>query len=182
MIQSKADFKRYMKEDMPFYNSLSRKERFLYALTKDPLHQIAKYVRYLRKEEYYGNVRNDVIGKFMRLYYFRKKNALGNVLGFKIPRNCFGEGLMIYHHGCIIVNENVAVGARCKLHGTNCIGNNGKTECVLRAGDDLDVGIGACIIGDVCLGDGVTVGANAVVTKSFEQNEITLIGLPARMK
>lgn len=182
MIQSKADFKRYMKEDMPFYKNLSRKDRFLYVLTKDPLYLIAKYVRFLRKEEYYSNVRHDVIGKLLRLYYFRKKNALGNVLGFKIPQNCFGEGLMIYHHGCIIVNENVSVGARCKLHGTNCIGNNGKTGNALSAGDDLDVGIGACIIGDIRLGDRVTVGANAVVTKSFEQNGITLIGMPARMK
>ena len=101
------------------------------------------------------------------------------MLGYKIPPNCFGPGLMIYHHGEIIVNENVKVGSGCKLHGGNCLGNNGKTEDVPVIGDDLDLGIGAKIIGGVKLGNGVRIGANAVVTKSFEEDGITLVGIPA---
>ena len=47
-------------------------------------------------------------------------------------------------------------------------------------GDNLDLGIGAKVIGDVRLGNNVKIGANAVVTRSFEENNITLVGLPAR--
>ncbi len=164
---------------MPFYQSLSRWDRFQCRVTMDPLYCIAKYVRMLRFEEYHLNSKRTLWHFICNLYYQRKKNQLGNKLGFKIPPNCFGPGLMIYHHGEIIVNEDVRVGANCRMHGGNCIGNNGKTKDVPIIGDDLDLGIGAKIIGDVHLGNRVRVGANAVVTKSFEDDSITLIGIPA---
>ena len=66
------------------------------------------------------------------------------------------------------------------MHGENCIGNNGKSIATARIGDYLDLGSGAKIIGDVELKDHVTVGANAVVTHSFLEENITLVGLPAR--
>ena len=46
-------------------------------------------------------------------------------------------------------------------------------------GDSLDLGIGAKIIGNVTLGNNVRVGANAVVTKSFVEDDIVLVGCPA---
>jgi serine O-acetyltransferase len=46
----------------------------------------------------------------------------------------------------------------------------------------LELGFGACIIGSVTLGNGVTVGANAVVVKSDPEDDITLVGVPARKK
>lgn len=181
MIKSKADLKQYMQKDMRFYYQFSKKERMIYALTQDPLYQIVRYIRMLRKEEYYYNCRKDRLGQLMTLWYLRKKNALGNRLGFKIPRNTFEEGLTIYHHGGIIINEDVKVGKNAILHGENCIGNDGSSgNKVPVIGDDLDLGIGAKVIGDVTLGNQVFVGANAVVTRSFENDHITIAGIPAR--
>lgn len=37
------------------------------------------------------------------------------------------------------------------------------------------------VIGNVRIGDNVYIGAGAVVTKSFEQNEISLVGVPAKV-
>lgn len=182
MIQTKAELQAYMQRDMAFYYAMSRRERFMCWLLKDPIYAIAKYIRCLRKEEYYFNANRGLYGKLAYLYYLRQKNRLGNELGFKIPRNCFGPGLTIYHHGGIIVNEAAKIGADCKLHGDNCIGNNGTTCDVPQIGDGLDMGVGAKIIGNVRLGDHVTVGANAVVTRSSGRNGITLIGIPAREK
>ena len=169
----------YVYADMEFYYNQSRKERLMYWLINDPIHYIAKYLRYLRKEEYYS-ASSKRFAKILSLYYFRKKNKLGNKLGFKIPRNCFGPRLTIYHHGEIIVNEKTRIGTNCKLHGGNCIGNNGMTDKVPQIGNDLDLGIGAKIIGGVSLGNGVKIGANAVVTKSFNEDDITLVGIPAK--
>lgn len=180
MICSREELNTYVQKDMPFYRSMSKREKFLCWLTADPLYKIARYVRLLRFEEYHLNSKRTMWHSVYNLYYQRKKNRLGNQLGFKIPPNCFGPGLMIYHHGEIIVNEDVRVGADCKLHGGNCIGNNGKSNDVPVIGDDLDLGIGAKIIGDVHLGNRVRVGANAVVTKSFEDDDITLVGVPVR--
>ena len=114
------------------------------------------------------------------MYYFSQKNKLGNRLGFKIPRNTFEQGLSIYHHGLIIINEKARIGKNAKLHGGNCIGNNGTLDENPVIGDDLDLGIGAKVIGGVKLGNQVKVGANAVVTKSFEEDGITLVGMPAK--
>ena len=151
-------------------------------LLQDPAYQIAKYIRFLRMEEYYFNVNKGFLGTLMYLYYFRKKNILGNRIGLKIPKNCFGEGLTIYHHGSIIVNETARIGKYCCLHGDNCIGNNGKEDKSPRIGDHLDMGIGAKAIGHIRLGDNVTIGANAVVLNSFSENNITLAGMPAVRK
>lgn len=181
MIKSKADLYRYMQEDMGFFYQFPKKERTICMLTQDSLCQIVKYVKYLRKEEYYFNCRKDIIGRLMSLLYLRKKNKLGNRLGFRIPRNTFEEGLTIYHHGEIIINENVKVGKNAVLHGGNCIGNDGTAGGKVPViGDGLDLGIGAKVIGDVTLGNHVSIGANAVVTRSFANDGITLVGIPAR--
>lgn len=182
MIQSKAELKEYLCRDMDFYHNLSRKDRFVCWLLRDPLYDIAKYLRYLRLEEYHSNVSRSLWHRLRTFQVLCKKNLLGNRLGFKIPRNCFGPGLTIYHHGYIIVNESARIGANCRLHGGNCIGNNGKSDAAPVIGDGLDMGIGACVIGDVRLGNNVTVGANAAVVRSADGDNITLVGLPARTK
>lgn len=179
MIGSKADLKRYIAEDMRFYHNYAKWDRVVFFLIQDPVYQIVRYLRFLRKEEYYFNVRSDFMGRLLYFYYFRRKNLLGNRLGFKIPKNCFGPGLTIYHHGCIIVNEATSVGANCCLHGNNCIGNKGTVDIAPKIGDKLDLGFGACVIGGVILGNNVRVGANAVVAHSYPKNQITLVGIPA---
>ena len=55
MILNKQDLKNYIKADMQFYYKQSRWDRFIYRITEDPVSLIARYLRYLRKEEYYFN-------------------------------------------------------------------------------------------------------------------------------
>ena len=179
MIESKADLNRYIEADMSFYHQYTNRDRLILRLIRDPSDRIAQYLCFLRKEEYYFNVRRDILGRILHLYYFRRKNQLGNQLGFKIPKNCFGPGLSIYHHGTIIVNEAARIGANCRLHGNNCIGNKGNADLAPYIGDNLDLGFGACVLGEVTLGDNIVVGANAVVVKSVAENGVTLAGVPA---
>lgn len=181
MIESKADLNRYISEDMSFYHQYTKWDKLILCAIQDPAYQIVQYLRFLRKEEYYFNTRTDFLGKLLYLFYFRKKNRLGNKLGFKIPKNCFGPGLTIYHHGNIIINESARIGANCRLHGNNCIGNKGNVDRAPAIGDNFDLGFGACVIGGVSLGNNVVVGTNAVVVKSNQEDAITLVGVPARM-
>ena len=182
MIKSKADYKEYLHRDMRYYYESPRKVRFFYWFLNDPCYDIAKYVRLLRREEYYGNCGRSLWHSIMYWHALAKKNKLGNKLGFKIPANCVGPGLTIYHHGQIIINENARIGADCHLHGGNCIGNSGKSYAAPQIGDGLDLGFGASVIGGVTLGNCVTVGANAVVVRSAPEDGITLVGVPARKK
>ena len=47
-------------------------------------------------------------------------------------------------------------------------------------GDNVYIGPGAKVIGNVKIGNNVAIGANAVVTKSFPDDSV-VVGIPARL-
>lgn len=181
MIRSKEDLKYYIAKDNEYLHNESFVSRNAYMKrAKDAEYYIGKYLVYLRKQEYYQNINGSVKNKMLALFYERKKNKIGNVLGFYIEANCFDEGLVIFHHGSIIINPNAKIGKNCRLHGNNCIGNDGLTGECPEIGNNVDIGFGAVIIGDVKIADDIIIGANAVVNKSFEEQGITIAGVPAK--
>ena len=48
-------------------------------------------------------------------------------------------------------------------------------------GDNCYIGPGAKLFGDIVVGNNVAIGANAVVNKSFRENDITVAGVPAKV-
>lgn len=180
MIISKNDLKQVLIKEKEMYKEIGYKGILQEKITHAEIAYIWKYIKFLRKEEYYIN-RNDlkVLYKILFITNRRKKNKLGLKLGLNIPPNVFEEGLLIYHANGIVVNKNAKVGKNCKIHGDLCIGNNGITEDAPIIGDDVDIGIGAKIIGNVTIGNNVKIGANAVVTKSFSEEDIVIAGIPA---
>lgn len=145
-----------------------------------------RFIKLLRKCEFYRYKSSKSINPVWKaLYWYNRarKNRLGVFIGVEIPENVFGEGLIIHHNGNIVVNGSSKVGKNCQLHGDNCIGNSGKSgqlkDCPV-IGDNVDIGVGAKIIGGVTIADDINVGANAVVTKSFYEEGITIVGVPAR--
>ena len=62
-----------------------------------------------------------------------------------------------------------------------CIGDKGDFDNRAPViGDNVDMGVGAKIIGPVTLADNLKIGANAVVTKSCETPSAVLVGVPAK--
>ena len=180
MISSRKELKEYIASDNSWYHPAGLKDRLVARIAHYPQWRLERYLVFLRKQEYYINTaRGSRIKGFLGIYYEGRKNALGEKLGMEIPPNCFGKGLQIYHAG-IVVNAAVQAGDNCKLHGVNCIGNNGLTKAVPRLGDDVELGYGSVIIGDVRIADHCIVGANAVVNRSFEEAGSTVVGVPAR--
>ena len=55
-------------------------------------------------------------------------------------------------------------------------GGNGPT-----IGNHCELGMNSVVIGNVKIGNNVYIGAGAVVTKSFEQNGVSLAGVPAKI-
>ena len=92
----------------------------------------------------------------------------------------FGPGLKIFHPYGILVNDEAVIGGWCTLRAGVVIGNKGTKGGCPVIGESCDFGAGAKIIGDITLGDGCVVGANAVVTKSFPCGSI-LGGVPAKV-
>lgn len=109
-------------------------------------------------------------------YYIHKK--LSYKLGYTIYKNNFGPGVCFCHYGTLVVNEDARIGKNCRIHvGVNIGRFNGG---VPRIGDNCYIGPGAKLFGPIIIGDNVTIGANAVVNKSFPDNCV-IVGVPAKI-
>jgi serine O-acetyltransferase len=96
-----------------------------------------------------------------------------------------GPGLVLYHPTGVVVGPHCRIGARARIMQGATVGSDavivgdaaGGSPTI---GDDVFVGPGAAIFGPVELGDRVQVGANSVVTSSF-QDDVVVAGAPARV-
>ena len=98
----------------------------------------------------------------------------------RYPVNFFGPGLRINHYGLLIVKKNEKIGANCDIHQGVNIGQNHARRDVPTIGDNVWIGPGAKLFGDIHIADGISIGANAVVNKSFTEENITIAGMPAK--
>ena len=112
--------------------------------------------RTLRRTEFMLNTRQ---GGLWRLWIFFWKWRLMQQsvrLNLEIPVHVFGPGLVVVHFGSIVVNPRVRVGARCRIHTGVCLGEYRDRNPVL--GDDVYLGNGALVIGDLEVGDRAKIG------------------------
>lgn len=160
MITSKQEFREYLLAD----KLALRRDRKIPRLND----LIWKYEIALRKCEYYNNCRKDILGKLWGgLHrYFRFK--LGIKCGFSIPINTCGKGLCIEHMGPGVISEKATLGNNCKIHvGVNIGADARQRNAYPHIGNNVYIGPGAKIFGDITIADNIAIGANAVVNKSF---------------
>ena len=131
-----------------------------------------KYLVTMRKLSYYKHKGNPIW-----MYYHRRYQKLGLRTGFSIGPDVFGYGLILPHYGTVIIGAKNTIGNYAFIHACTCITS---TEQVI--GDNLFLSVGAKIISAQKLGNNVTVAANAVVTKSFPEDNVLLAGMPAVVK
>lgn len=173
---NRVEYRNTIKKEASIYGVQTLPEKIKKWFLKDHEFLIYKYIYYLRKTEYYCDK-----SKILFEIYQRKKNLLGAMLGITIWQNCVDSGLHIWHYGSIVINGHAKVGHNCQLHGENCIGNKGSHDKYAPViGNNVDIGIGAKIIGNVYIADDVKIGANAVVTKSCYNKGAVLVGIPAK--
>ena len=141
---------------------------------------IRKFQILLRKVELYNN-RRQGFDHFLYWYYLLRFRSVSLKLGFSIPPNVFGPGLSIPHYGTIVVNGRAVVGANCRLHAGVNIGASGGSPKAPVIGDNVYIGPGAIIFGDISIADNVTIAANATVNRSIELNNCTVAGTPAKI-
>lgn len=178
MIQTRTELKQCLRAEKKTY---MHKRHWVDIITADVCIYLYRFVRLLRHTEYHhNNMRRSIYHRFMYLVFRRRKNKLGMKLGLEICDNSFDTGLEIFHAGNIVVNGHTRIGKNCKLHGNNCIGNNGKTSGCPVLGDDVRLGVGAKIIGAVTIADRITIAAGAVVIDSFTEPGIVVAGVPAK--
>lgn len=165
-INSRTDLNEWLRYERTFYISHNRRIYF--------------YIKALRTAEYYFNMKKKC--KLFTLGYFIAKIRLifwGTLFGFEIGLNVVQKGLKIEHIGNVIINNTSIVGEDCYIIGNVCLGSKGGTDGPI-IGNNVELGFGSCIIGNVHIGNNIFVGAGAVVTKDFQEDNIKLAGVPAK--
>jgi serine O-acetyltransferase len=149
-------------------------------------YQVCQYLKVVRKLEYTCWKRDHSKNRLGKIFCAqkvklldRRRNRMGLKLGIEIPVNRVASGVRIAHPNVIL---NGYVGEDCVFHGNNVLGNKrtGDGAAIPKLGKNVDVGVGAMIIGDVEIADGCVIGAGAVVTKSFLQRGTVIAGVPAK--
>lgn len=101
-------------------------------------------------------------------------------LGFTVPPNTCGKGLNIHHYGCVVINGNARIGDYCNIQQCVNIGQNKNELDVPTIGNHVYIGPGAKLFGKIYIADDIKIGAGSIVTKSFYEKGITIVGNPAR--
>jgi serine O-acetyltransferase len=176
MIKSKKDYFFYKEADRILSGREERTlcNRLKLFLVPDP---VGEFMRLLRAVEYYQNCPTGIFGK-LKLHYFKYRfRKISLKLSFSIPANIFGPGLFIPHYGTITINSRACVGANCVLHTCVCI--TAKEQIII--GDNVYISTGSIIAGNIEINDNVTVGANSLVNKSFNETNVLIGGSPAKV-
>lgn len=160
-----------------------KKDYVLGVLKNENITKIMEWQRTARIADYHDYQYHTTGSKWyllMYLWYIRKRNRLGNKLGLEISTELIGKGLKVFHFNNVI-NSNAVIGKNLHLHGCNVIGNagNGDMRCPV-IGNNVMMGAGAKVIGNVTIADNIKIAAGAVVVSSFTEPGITIGGIPAR--
>jgi serine O-acetyltransferase len=116
---------------------------------------------------------------FVFFFVYRK---LSRKYGIEIPpTTSIGSALFMPHPISIVINKNCVIGDNCHLHQNVTIGASGKFNNkkfpILH--DNIYIGPGVIIFGDVVINNNCAIGAGTVVTKSFEQNAV-IVGVAGK--
>ena len=173
MICSKKEYKEFISQDAKAHNRTKLSASLLGDF-------IWKFQILMRKLDYYDCKRkSNFIYTPIYLYYRYRYSNLGVKLGFSIPFNVFGKGLSIAHRGTIIISDKCKIGDNCRIHTCVNIGVSGNSAAP-QIGNNVYIGPGVKIVGDVTIADGVCLGAGAVVVKSITEENTTWGGVPAK--
>ncbi len=103
------------------------------------------------------------------------------VTGIEIhPGAVIGNRLFIDHGMGTVIGETAIIGNDCTIYHQVTLGGTGK-ESIKRhptLKDNVMVGAGSKVLGNIIIGENVKIGANSVVLKDVPDN-VTVVGIPA---
>ncbi|WP_114793146.1 serine acetyltransferase [Niabella yanshanensis] len=103
--------------------------------------------------------------------------------GYQIPYNTeIGEGFYIGHFGTIVINSKARIGKNCNIAHLVTIGqaNRGKLRGYPTISDNVWIGTGAVIVGNIHVGSNVLIAPNSYVNVDVPSNSI-VVGNPCKI-
>jgi len=92
-----------------------------------------------------------------------------------------GEGTKTAYGGIsVVIHKRSKIRSNCVIESCVTIGGKSEKKGVPRIGNNVFIGTGAKILGDIEVGDNSIIGANAVVIKDVPKNSIAA-GVPAKV-
>ncbi len=93
-----------------------------------------------------------------------------------------GDNFLIDHFGGIVISGYAKFGDNCRIRNGVVVGLKNVAEpCAPQIGNNVDIGAGAKILGNIKIGNNVNIGANSVVLTDVPDNAIA-VGVPAVIK
>jgi putative colanic acid biosynthesis acetyltransferase WcaB len=113
---------------------------------------------YLAERHGAGSKRAIWIERFYRLY-------AESVAGFELPAYTqVGARFVLWHGFGTVVNRHAVIGDNVRMRHNVTIGNRGEELDCPVIEDDVEIGVGATIVGAVRIGRGASIGAHSLVT------------------
>lgn len=148
-----------------------RPRHVVYALLEMSLWAVAIF----RFGKWAQQIRVSPLRKCFSIAYFLSYKFCEMLTGIRISADSeIGPGLVIHNFGGIIVHG--MIGRNCFINqGSQMLSRgDGKRSGWPTLGDNVYVGSGAKLVGNIKIGDNVRIGANAVVRRDVPENSVVL--------
>jgi len=125
---------------------------------------------------------NAILRKPFSLLYHLLYKTVQILTGIELPCEVpTGKNFRIDHFGGIVVSGYASFGDNCIIRNGVTIGlKNIEEKAAPKIGNNVSIGAGAKVLGNITIGNNVDIGANAVVISSVPDNSIA-VGIPARI-
>ena len=93
-----------------------------------------------------------------------------------------GKNLFVDHGSGVVIVETAGIGYNCTIYHAVTLGGTGKDKGKQHPtiGNNVIIGCGAKLLGNITIGDNVKIGANAVVLTDIPDNS-TAVGITAKI-
>ena len=129
----------------------------------------------------YG-VRPALLRKLLSLVYKVLYKLVQILTGIELPCEVvIGRNFVIDHFGGIVISGYAQFGDDCRIRNGVVVGLKNVHEPIAPViGNNVDIGAGAKVLGNIRIGNNVVIGANAVVLIDVPDNSLA-VGVPARV-